>query len=83
MMNDSDSTEFDALRKDLLKRIAAVGLQELMTARQRQIFIMYHYQMMSITDIARELGVYKSTISRTLTRAEKKLAPLKRILSKI
>ena len=82
MMDDTDSTEFNALRRKLLKHIAVAGLQELLTERQRQIYIMYHYQNMTIPAIAKTLGVQKSTISRTLKRAENNLSVIAKILSK-
>jgi RNA polymerase sigma factor (sigma-70 family) len=55
-----------------LKRIRRAIAQEL-TASQREILLPYHVQGMNIPQIAAERGVYKSTVSRTLKRAEDKL----------
>ena len=55
-----------------LKRIRRAIAQEL-TASQREILLAYHVQGMNIPQIAAERGVYKSTVSRTLKRAEDKL----------
>lgn len=52
-----------------LKRLNRVIENEL-TPRQRQILIAYYFQNLNQTQIARELGVCTSTVSRTLHRAE-------------
>ena len=46
--------------------------QEL-TPRQRQTLELYFDQGMTIPQIARELGVNRSTVSRTLRRAKNRL----------
>ena len=55
-----------------LKRIRRAIAQEL-TASQREILLAYHVQGKNIPQIAADRGVYKSTVSRTLKRAEDKL----------
>ena len=55
-----------------LERIRKAVNQEL-TAFQRQTLIAYHIQGKSIPKIARERGVNKSTVHRTLKRAENRL----------
>ncbi len=40
---------------------------------QRDTVLAYYFQDRSMTEIARERGVHKSTVSRTLHRAEAKL----------
>ena len=44
-----------------------------LTPRQRETLIAYYFQEQSITQIARDRGVNKSTVCRTLHRAEQKL----------
>ena len=44
-----------------------------LTPRQRETLIAYYFQELSIPEIARERGVNKSTVCRTLHRAEQKL----------
>ncbi len=55
-----------------LKRVQRVIREEL-SELQRQTLIAYYFQEQTIPQIARERGVNKSTVSRTLRRAEDKL----------
>ncbi len=55
-----------------LQRVRRV-IQEELTPLQRQTLIAYYFQEQTIPQIARERGVHKSTVSRTLRRAEIKL----------
>lgn len=50
-----------------------LAVEEELTDRERQILRMHFTQNMRVTEIARELGVQKSTVSRTLSRAAEKL----------
>ncbi len=59
-------------REVALERIRRVIREEL-TDLQREVVIAYYFQDINIPQIARERGVNKSTISRTLHRAEDKL----------
>ena len=56
-----------------LKRVQRVIREEL-TPLQREALIAYYFQEQSITQIAQERGVNKSTVCRTLHRAEEKLS---------
>lgn len=55
-----------------LKRVQRVIREEL-TALQRETLMDYYFHRMSIPEIAAKRGVYKSTVSRTLHRAEDRL----------
>ena len=55
-----------------LERVRRVIREEL-TELQRQTLMAYYFQEQTITQIARDRGVNKSTVCRTLHRAEKKL----------
>ena len=55
-----------------LQRVQRVIREEL-TELQRQTLIAYYFQEQTIPEIAAERGVNKSTVSRTLRRAEDKL----------
>jgi RNA polymerase sigma factor (sigma-70 family) len=55
-----------------LQRVRRV-IEEELTPIQRQVLIAYYFQQMTIPQIAQDRGVYKSTVSRTLHRAENKL----------
>ena len=59
-------------RQVQVKRVQRVIREEL-TELQRQTLISYYFHEQTIPQIARERGVQKSTVSRTLRRAEKKL----------
>ena len=59
-------------REVQLKRIQRVIREEL-TPLQREALMAYYFQEQSITQIAQERGVNKSTVCRTLHRAEEKL----------
>ena len=59
-------------RQVQLKRIRQVIDREL-TSRQRQTLIAYYFRQMTMPEIAREQGVNKSTVCRTLHRAEETL----------
>lgn len=55
-----------------LQRVQRVIREEL-TELQRQTLIAYYFQQQTIPRIAMDRGVNKSTVSRTLRRAEEKL----------
>ena len=55
-----------------MKRVQRVIREEL-TPLQREALIAYYFQERTITEIAAERGVNKSTVCRTLHRAEQKL----------
>ena len=59
-------------REIQMKRVHRV-IEEELTPLQREVLIAYYIQEQTIPQIARERGVQKSTISRTLHRAEDKL----------
>ena len=59
-------------REVQLKRVQRVIREEL-TDIQREILLAYYMQNLTIPQIAAERGVHKSTVSRTLHRAEGKL----------
>jgi len=55
-----------------LHRVQRVIREEL-TELQRQTLVAYYFQQQTIPQIAKERGVNKSTVSRTLQRAEERL----------
>ena len=59
-------------REVQLKRVQRVIREEL-TPLQRETLFAYYFQEKSITEIAENRGVNKSTVCRTLHRAEAKL----------
>lgn len=59
-------------REIQLKRVQRV-IQEELTELQRHTLIAYYFQEQTLAQIAEERGVNKSTVCRTLKRAEEKL----------
>lgn len=59
-------------REVQLKRVQRVIKEEL-TELQRQTLTAYYFHQQTIPQIARERGVNKSTVCRTLRRAEERL----------
>ena len=68
-----DGYEGPRLPKEVqMKRVQRVIREEL-TANQREILLAYYIRNRTIPQIAEDRGVNKSTVSRTLRRAEEKL----------
>ena len=59
-------------RQVQIKRVQRVIREEL-TENQREILLAYYMENRTIPQIAEDRGVNKSTVSRTLRRAEEKL----------
>ena len=57
---------------DLLVNLP-LAVEEELTPRQRQLLRMHFTQGKRVTDIAQELGISKSTVSRTLARCTQRL----------
>lgn len=55
-----------------IERVRRVILEEL-TPLQRDVLLAFYFRQQSITAIAQERGVNKSTVCRTLHRAEENL----------
>jgi RNA polymerase sigma factor (sigma-70 family) len=56
-----------------LTRNLRLAREEMLTPRQRQLLHMYYEEGKNVTAIARELGIQKSSVSRTLARAKHQL----------
>jgi len=56
-----------------LKRNLTHALRQDITKRQREYMVLYYGQNMSMEAIARQCGVNKSTVSRTLKRGRQRL----------
>jgi len=56
-----------------LRRNLPIALQEELTPRMRQILELYYYEGKNVTIIAKDLGINKSTVSRSLHRAQERL----------
>ena len=59
-------------RRRMLHNLTRAKKEEL-TTRQQEMLQMYYYEGLNMTQIAVRLGVNKSTVSRTLCRARRRL----------
>lgn len=59
-------------RAVLVQRVNRV-IEEEMTPLQREVLLAYYIQNRKVTEIAADRGVHKTTVYRTLHRAERKL----------
>lgn len=64
-----------------LKNSLRVCIEEELTPRQREVLIMRYFQGLNGAEIAEALGVNKSTVCRTLHRAEEHLRKVLRYTS--
>ena len=60
-------------RLDRLRRNLRQAREQELTPRQRQILELYYERGLNTPQIARELGLNRSTVSRTLRRAKDRL----------
>ena len=68
---DEDSG-LDLPKEVQIRRMLRVMEQEL-TPIQRETLTLYYFQELSPAEIARIRGVYRSTVVRTIARAEKRM----------
>ena len=61
------------LPREIQKKRVEKVIREELTPLQRETLLAYYFQQQTLTRIARDRGVNKSTVCRTLHRAEKKL----------
>ena len=67
-MAEDNSAQINRLKRNLSR-----AMRQDITERQRQYMMLYYGKNMSMDAIARELGVNKSTVSRTLKRGRQRL----------
>ena len=68
-----ENAEDNALQLERMKRNMRIAREKELTPRQRCMLELYYDQQMSVTEIAQELRVNVSTVSRTLQRARNRL----------
>lgn len=69
----ADEGEYAQKFKRVLKQALLQVLEEELSLKQKRYLTRYYYQEESMTQIAREYGVNKSTVSRTIARGRKRL----------
>ena len=60
------------------RRFLYRAIKTQLTHRQTQVMLLYYFEGKNITEIAQELGLNKSTVSRTLRRSLNRLTDLAR-----
>lgn len=68
-----ENAEDNALQLERMKRNLRIAREKELTPRQRCMLELYYDRQMSVTEIAEELCVNVSTVSRTLQRARDRL----------
>jgi len=63
-----NSAQMTRLKRNLLR-----ALHEDITPRQRQVLVLYYADGLNMRQIGEQLGVDKSTVSRTIKRGERRL----------
>ena len=63
-----NSQEISRLKRNLLR-----CLREDVTARQRQVMLLYYAEGKNMREIGEAMGIDKSTVSRTIKRGERRL----------
>lgn len=72
LWREADQTDNRETIERLLRNLPMAVTEEL-TERQRQLLLMRYSQGMSVSAIAREVGLHKSTVSRTISNSIGKL----------
>ena len=65
------------------RRFLYRAIKTQLTHRQTQVMLLYYFEGKNITEIAQELGLNKSTVSRTLRRSVNRLTDLARLYFEI
>lgn len=63
----------NAEKRRLMLKIMRSVIENELSARQRQTVTLYYFQNMNIPEIAAELGVNRSTVSRTISRGRRNI----------
>lgn len=65
------------------RRFLYRAIKTQLTHRQTQVMLLYYFEGKNITEIAQELGLNKSTVSRTFRRSLNRLTNLARLYFEI
>lgn len=65
---NTNSAELSRLKRNLIR-----ALREDVTPKQRQVLLLYYAEGLNMREIGEQLGVDKSTVSRTIKRGEQRL----------
>lgn len=68
-----DVSESNSARHSLMVKVLRNVIENELSRRQRQMITLYYFRKMNIPEIADELGVNKSTVSRTISRGRRNI----------
>jgi RNA polymerase sigma factor (sigma-70 family) len=67
-ISGDNSREISRLKRNLIR-----ALQEEVTDKQREVMTLYYAEGMTMKEIAQQMGVDRSSVSRTIKRGENRL----------
>ena len=70
---EKENGEDNTLRLERLRRNLRQARCQELTERQQQVLTLFFDRQMNMTEIAAQLGVHRSTVSRTVKRAKQRL----------
>ena len=70
---ERENSEDNAQQLQRLRRNLRLARQQVLTPRQQQVITLFFERQMNMTEIAQQLGIHRSTVSRTLQRAKSRL----------
>lgn len=73
LFNEQSESETNVEKLKLVKKALKKVVEEQLSARQKQMIVLYYYKEMDMPEIAEMLGINVSTVSRTLNRARQNL----------
>lgn len=68
-----DTAESNGVQHKLMLKVMRSVVENELSERQRQMITLYYFQKVNIPEIARMLGVNRSTVSRTISRGRRNI----------
>lgn len=68
-----DAAESNSVQHNLMIKVMRNVIENELSKRQRQMITLYYFQKMNIPEIAKMLGVNRSTVSRTISRGRRNI----------
>lgn len=74
----TQDTNVPDLEYDRMKSTVAMAIREELSPKQQEYLTMYYFDKLTMDEIAKVYGVNKSTVCRTINRAENRIAKVMR-----
>ena len=68
-----DTAESNSAQHNLMIKVMRNVIENELSKRQRQVITLYYFRKMNIPEIAKMLGVNRSTVSRTISRGRRNI----------